>query len=493
MASAFSELCDAYVDPESGYRPCHKIVHDSECTNDGQQSKLVNFSSEDPAIDVIKYDVNPAVASPAVSVSVRAWSSWQKMATQKTYVDLNGIYEHNNTTYKDFGEHLPLHVRGLKQEMMGTFTTVTGATIPALVPQMTSLLETTVSDNTAHNVFSCAMDILENMKVELKSDANLTKCASYLLLILVALVGMSPRLHANLITKRLKMCQMLQCIILLGFVRETQARRPDFEKSRAGSEFLRRRDPYSADEPFRFKYHLREKLPTGDIMNVKYDVTRFNTTRVLDEMEAIEHVRCVNESLIIILAQDYRATDVMGEFHINAVVNGGLEWNCTDASGQKAPFSRLVHGAKIVGADIVLNTSLCSPFESFSREDIEVWTERERGEQSTRGKGNPTQAARTQMLWNAGADDEVGGSGSSYEDDDDKGFSPRQWLASQHDDAEMRETGVASFPPSLLLPHSLPFASLPQKTNNELEICGDSVRVQAWSVSCAGCALGPSS
>ena len=60
--------------------------------------------------------VNPAVASPAVSVSVRAWSSWQKMATQKTYVDLNGIYEHN-TTYKDFGEHLPLHVRGLLFEV----------------------------------------------------------------------------------------------------------------------------------------------------------------------------------------------------------------------------------------------------------------------------------------------------------------------------------------------------------------------------------------
>ena len=37
MASAFSELCDAYVDPESGDRPCHKIVHDSEyhVTNDG--------------------------------------------------------------------------------------------------------------------------------------------------------------------------------------------------------------------------------------------------------------------------------------------------------------------------------------------------------------------------------------------------------------------------------------------------------------------------
>jgi len=36
MSSALSELCDAYVDPESGDRPCHKIVHDSEYTNDGQ-------------------------------------------------------------------------------------------------------------------------------------------------------------------------------------------------------------------------------------------------------------------------------------------------------------------------------------------------------------------------------------------------------------------------------------------------------------------------
>jgi hypothetical protein len=48
--------------------------------------------------------------------------------------------------------------------------------------------------------------------------------------------------------------------------------------------------------------------------------------------------------------------------------------------------------------------------------------------------------ARLQQLWNAGADDEVGGSKFS-DDDDDKSFSPRQWLASQHDDAEMRETG----------------------------------------------------
>ena len=36
MASALSELCDAYADPESGERPCQKLVHDSECSNDGK-------------------------------------------------------------------------------------------------------------------------------------------------------------------------------------------------------------------------------------------------------------------------------------------------------------------------------------------------------------------------------------------------------------------------------------------------------------------------
>jgi hypothetical protein len=35
MVSALSELC-SYVDPESGDRPCHKLVHDSEYVNDGQ-------------------------------------------------------------------------------------------------------------------------------------------------------------------------------------------------------------------------------------------------------------------------------------------------------------------------------------------------------------------------------------------------------------------------------------------------------------------------
>ena len=36
MASALLELCDAYADPESGERPCQKLVHDSECSNDGK-------------------------------------------------------------------------------------------------------------------------------------------------------------------------------------------------------------------------------------------------------------------------------------------------------------------------------------------------------------------------------------------------------------------------------------------------------------------------
>jgi hypothetical protein len=54
-----------------------------------------------------------------------------------------------------------------------------------------------------------------------------------------------------------------------------------------------------------------------------------------------------------------------------------------------------------------------------------------------------------QQLWNAGADDEVGGghngmsdSMSSWgSDGNDQKFSPRQWLSSQRDDAEMKMTG----------------------------------------------------
>jgi len=53
--------------------------------------------------------------------------------------------------------------------------------------------------------------------------------------------------------------------------------------------------------------------------------------------------------------------------------------------------------------------------------------------------------ARLQELWNAAADDEVGGA-SFGSDKQDKAFLPRQWLASQHDDAEMRETAPLPMP-----------------------------------------------
>ncbi len=76
----------------------------------------------------------------------------------------------------------------------------------------------------------------------------------------------------------------------------------------------------------------------------------------------------------------------------------------------------------------------------------------EQGEPSavkTRKAGLKATPARMQQLWNAGADDEVGGghngmsdSMSSWgSDGDDQKFSPRQWLSSQRDDAEMKMTG----------------------------------------------------
>lgn len=55
--------------------------------------------------------------------------------------------------------------------------------------------------------------------------------------------------------------------------------------------------------------------------------------------------------------------------------------------------------------------------------------------------------ARLQQLWNAGSDDEVGSSQFHGDiDGDDKAFMPGQWLASQHDDAEMRETAPLPMP-----------------------------------------------
>jgi len=70
----------------------------------------------------------------------------------------------------------------------------------------------------------------------------------------------------------------------------------------------------------------------------------------------------------------------------------------------------------------------------------------EPGAVRTRKSGLKVAPARMQQLWNAGADDEVGGSEFNGDDDSSKGFSPRHWLASQHDDAEMRETAPLPMP-----------------------------------------------
>jgi hypothetical protein len=96
----------------------------------------------------------------------------------------------------------------------------------------------------------------------------------------------------------------------------------------------------------------------------------------------------------------------------------------------------------------------------------------EPGAVKARKAGLKVASARTQMLWNAGADDSVGGSQSS-DDDDDKGFSPRQWLASQHDDAEMRETGVfLSLFLSLSLESALFFSSPAIMRTSEVRALG---------------------
>ena len=56
----------------------------------------------------------------------------------------------------------------------------------------------------------------------------------------------------------------------------------------------------------------------------------------------------------------------MSEFLLDAVVNGGIEWNCSWVTGEDpGPFSRRILGVTIIGTDIVMNTSGCSPFESF--------------------------------------------------------------------------------------------------------------------------------
>ena len=75
-------------------------------------------------------------------------------------------------------------------------------------------------------------------------------------------------------------------VVLAVFVLEAHAR-PDFDRAGAGSELRRRRPPYSPQEPLRFKQSLRVLSTNGDVLHVGYDVTRFNSTRVLDEMDSV--------------------------------------------------------------------------------------------------------------------------------------------------------------------------------------------------------------
>ena len=166
----------------------------------------------------------------------------------------------------------------------------------------------------------------------------------------------------------------LLIVLLAAFALEAHAR-PDFDLARAGSELRRSRPPHSQKEPLRFKQSLREHSPNGNIVHLSYDVTRLNSTRVLDEMEPVDGVRCSpDNTLTIILAPGYIAEDVVSEFLPNAVVNGGSEWNCSWVSGQDpGPFSRRILGVSVIGTDIVMNTSECSPFESFANEDIELF------------------------------------------------------------------------------------------------------------------------
>ena len=66
MASALSELCDAYADPESGERPCQKLVHDSECSIDGKLQ----------VIDMIASNLGGTIVAPASLVCPLPYRSY---------------------------------------------------------------------------------------------------------------------------------------------------------------------------------------------------------------------------------------------------------------------------------------------------------------------------------------------------------------------------------------------------------------------------------
>jgi hypothetical protein len=142
---------------------------------------------------------------------------------------------------------------------------------------------------------------------------------------------------------------------------------------RSGSEFLRRRAPYSpVEEPRRFRHHIRD----GQIY-LKYDVTVSPTTIVLDTMPDVVEIQCdLDNSLSLLLTPASNPERVARQFQVGSVVAGGAEWSCRPNS--RAPFTRrvlAVVASSINGSRIDLSTSACHPFEAFEHEHIEVWSD----------------------------------------------------------------------------------------------------------------------
>ena len=167
--------------------------------------------------------------------------------------------------------------------------------------------------------------------------------------------------------------------VLLAALAHTAQARPDFTAAHSGPEFLRRRAPYSPDQPLRFKQYLRQVSDTN-IMHLKYDMKLWDSTRILDDMISISDVTCTDDSLTLSLEPGSDPELVSLQFQPGSVVAGGKEWGCHfGVRGDAVPFTRRVHSVSISTsknqARIKLTTSVCGPLEAFEDQDIEIWSE----------------------------------------------------------------------------------------------------------------------
>jgi hypothetical protein len=225
-------------------------------------------------------------------------------------------------------------------------------------------------------------------------------------------------------------CRILMSILLLLFMQGSLAR-PDFDRLRAGSEFLRRRAPVSRLEPlrynstfiysythvphvsscrrkykhsgrerasissngnptdlcrlYRYKEYLREEIVTENgpqVIHLKYDVTIAKSTRILDDMKGIQSVKCTNSSLTLTLTPDLNASFMSQEFQLGSVVAGGSEWGCLSSIVGGVPATAMDFTRKVrsVSTDInlhviVLGTQDTNPFYAFEEQDIDIWSE----------------------------------------------------------------------------------------------------------------------